>query len=133
MFTHVYYLNPLYDFSCKQLLAAIILSIGYSMTAMATDFLCFSAIFLTANIMSTSIFPFAIQKTQGSLLQNERFGDYLLARSIYEFILAVRAHYFLNVNFAKIHGHLFSFRNIHIVTGNGPFKFLLGITFPFFT
>ena len=51
--------------------------------------------------MSTSIFPFAIQKTQGSLSQNERFGDYLLARSIYEFILAARAYYFLNVNFAK--------------------------------
>ena len=76
MSIHVHYLNPLHDFSCKQLLVAIILSIGYSMTAMATDFLCFPTIFLTANIMSTSIFPFAIQKTQGSLLQDKRFGDY---------------------------------------------------------
>ena len=85
---------------------------------------------LTVNIISTSNFSFAVQKTQGSLLQNERFGDYLLARSIYEFTLAVRAYYFLNVNFAKTHGHLFSFRNIYIVTENEPFKFLLDTTSP---
>ena len=86
---------------------------------------------LTVNIISTSNFSFAVQKTQGSLLQNERFGDYLLARSIYEFILATRAYYFLNVDFAKIHGHLFSFRNIHIVIGNGPFKIFTCSTFLF--
>ena len=86
---------------------------------------------LTVNIISTSNFSFAVQKTQGSLLQNERFGDYLLARSIYEFTLAVRAYYFLNVNFAKTHGHLFSFRNIYIVTENEPFKFYLTLHFHF--
>ncbi len=76
MSIHVHYLNPLYDFSCKQLLVAIILSIGYFMMAMATDFLCFPTIFFDGQYNVYIHFSFAIQKTQGSLLQDKRFGDY---------------------------------------------------------
>ena len=92
MSIHVYYLNP--DFSCKQLLAAIILSIGYSIVATATNFLCFPTVFGTEN--ATQIyFSFTMGNTEKFFIYEKRFGDKQLARSIYEFRPVKHAYYFL--------------------------------------
>ena len=84
--------TPLYDFSCKQLLAAIILSIGYSIVATAPSFLCFPTIFSIVKILLRVISPFTMGNTEKFFIYEKRFGDKQLARSTYEFRPVKRAY-----------------------------------------
>ena len=95
MSIHVYYLNPLYDFSCKQLLAAIILSNELLYSGHGGKLFIFSDSFSIVKILLKFISPFTMGNTEKFFIYEKRFGDKQLARSIYEFRPVKRAYYFL--------------------------------------
>ena len=93
MSIHVHYLNPLYDFSCKQLLVAIILSIGYSIVDMANTFYVFRQFFDSEN--TTQIhFSFAMGEHREVLYRKR--GLVITSQHVFcEFRPVKRAHYSL--------------------------------------
>ena len=85
--------TPLYEFSCKQLLVAIILSIGYSIVDMANTFYVFRQFFDSEN--TTQIHSSFAMGEHREVLYRKR-GLVITSQHVFcEFRPVKRAHYFL--------------------------------------